>query len=48
LNPLIVKPDDTVQVEIDQHVLYSDKMKDDCELLKPEVISDPDDKKPSD
>ena len=38
---LIVKPDNTVQVEIDQNVLYSGKMKDDWELLKPKVISDP-------
>merc|ERR1712110_60431 len=40
---LIVKPDNTVRVEIDEGSL-----KEDWELLKPKEISDPDDKKPSD
>merc|ERR1711981_896471 len=45
---LIVKPDNTVKVEIDQNEIYSGGMKDDWELLKPKEISDPDDKKPGD
>merc|ERR1711907_281208 len=45
---LIVKPDNTVKVEIDQSEVYSGNMKDDWELLKPKVIADPDDKKPGD
>merc|ERR1712232_1515727 len=45
---LIVKPDNTVKVEIDQNEIYSGSMKDDWELLKPKIIPDPDDKKPGD
>merc|ERR1712185_109413 len=45
---LIVKPDNTVKVEIDQAEIYSGNMKDDWELLKPKIIPDPDDKKPGD
>merc|ERR1712185_81463 len=45
---LIVKPDNTVKVEIDQEEVYSGNMKDDWELLKPKIIPDPDDKKPGD
>merc|ERR1712185_96513 len=45
---LIVKPDNTVKVEIDQDEIYSGSMKDDWELLKPKIIPDPDDKKPGD
>jgi len=45
---LIVKPDNTVRVEIDEEKIYEGSMKDDWEILKPKEISDPDDKKPSD
>merc|ERR1711959_298043 len=45
---LIVKPDNTVKVEIDQNEIYSGSMTDDWELLKPKKISDPEDKKPED
>merc|ERR1712185_600848 len=45
---LIVKPDNTVKVAVDQEELYSGNMKDDWELLKPKIIADPDDKKPGD
>merc|ERR1712203_651032 len=45
---LIVKPDNTVKVEIDEEKIYEGSMKEDWELLKPKEISDPDDKKPSD
>merc|ERR1712107_960661 len=45
---LIVKPDNTVRVEIDEEKIYEGSLKDDWELLKPKEISDPDDKKPSD
>merc|ERR1711972_550548 len=45
---LVVKPDNTVRVEIDEEKIYEGSMKEDWELLKPKEISDPDDKKPSD
>jgi len=45
---LIVKPDNTVKVEIDQDEIYSGSMKDDWEMLSAKIISDPDDKKPGD
>merc|ERR1712084_69229 len=45
---LILKPDNTVRVEIDEEKIYEGSLKDDWELLKPKEISDPDDKKPSD
>merc|ERR1711953_1373597 len=48
LYTLILKPDNTVKVEVDQTELYSGNMKDDWELLKPKIIPDPDDKKPGD
>merc|ERR1711937_965819 len=44
----ILKPDNTVRVEVDQEKIYEGSLKDDWELLKPKEISDPDDKKPSD
>merc|ERR1711871_465700 len=44
----ILKPDNTVRVEIDQEKIYEGSLKEDWELLKPKEISDPDDKKPSD
>merc|ERR1719240_464151 len=48
LYTLIVKPDNTVRVEIDQEKIYEGSIKDDWEVLKPKKIPDPDDKKPDD
>merc|ERR1711920_855363 len=45
---LILKPDNTVRVEIDEEKIYEGSIKEDWEVLKPKVISDPADKKPSD
>jgi calreticulin len=45
---LVLKPDNTVRVEIDEEKVYEGSLKEDWELLKPKEISDPDDKKPSD
>jgi len=45
---LVVKPDNTVRVEIDEEEIYEGSMKEDWELLKPKEITDPEDKKPSD
>merc|ERR1712032_737831 len=45
---MILKPDNTVRVEIDQEKLYEGSIKEDWEVLKPKEISDPEDKKPSD
>merc|ERR1719173_171287 len=45
---LIVKPDNTVRVEIDEEKIYEGSLKEDWEMLKPKEISDPDDKKPDD
>merc|ERR1739845_160186 len=45
---MVLKPDNTVRVEIDEDKIYEGSMKEDWELLKPKEISDPDDKKPSD
>jgi calreticulin len=45
---LIVKPDNTVRVEIDGNKEYEGSIKDDWELLAPKEIPDPEDKKPSD
>merc|ERR1712032_1061869 len=45
---LIVKPDSTVRVEIDEEKIYEGSIKDDWEVLKPKEIADPDDKKPGD
>ena len=39
---LIVKPDNTTKVEVNQNELYSGDVKDDWELLKAEIMSDPD------
>merc|ERR1711920_94051 len=44
----ILKPDNTVRVEIDEEQIYEGSVKDDWEVLKPKTIADPDDKKPSD
>merc|ERR1711865_757769 len=48
LYTLIVKSDNTVRVEVDQEKLYEGSIKEDWEVLKPQTINDPDDKKPSD
>merc|ERR1711907_827410 len=48
LYTLIVKPDNTCRVEIDQEKVYEGSIKDDWEVLKPKKISDPEDKKPDD
>merc|ERR1719195_77330 len=45
---LVVKPDATVRVEIDEEKIYEGSIKEDWELLAPKEINDPDDKKPSD
>jgi len=45
---LVVKPDNTVRVEIDEDKVYEGSLKEDWEMLAPKEISDPDDKKPSD
>mmetsp|Transcript_49532 Transcript_49532/g.137559 ORF Transcript_49532/g.137559 Transcript_49532/m.137559 type:complete len:392 (+) Transcript_49532:75-1250(+) len=45
---LIVKPDNTVRVEIDEEQVYEGSLKEDWEVLKPKEIADPDDKKPDD
>merc|ERR1712217_263168 len=45
---LIVKPDNTVRVEVDEEKLSEGSLKEDWEMLKPKEIPDPDDKKPDD
>merc|ERR1712087_8309 len=45
---LIVKPDNTVRVEIDEEEIYEGSLQEDWEMLKPKEIPDPADKKPSD
>merc|ERR1711948_124992 len=45
---LVVKPDNTVRVEIDEEKIYEGSLKEDWELLKPKQIPDPEDKKPED
>merc|ERR1712151_935828 len=45
---LVVKPDNTVRMEIDEEKIYEGSLKEDWEILKPKEISDPDDKKPDD
>merc|ERR1711920_1007854 len=45
---LVVKPDNTVRVEIDEEKIYEGSLKEDWEMLKPKEIEDPADKKPSD
>merc|ERR1711975_33423 len=45
---MILKADNTVRVEIDGEKIYEGSIKDDWEVLKPKIISDPEDKKPSD
>merc|ERR1712139_102112 len=48
LYTLIVKPDNTCRVEVDQEKVYEGSIKEDWEVLKPKKISDPEDKKPDD
>merc|ERR1712099_149511 len=45
---MILKPDNTVRVEIDEEKIYEGSIKDDWEVLKPKEIPDPEDKKPGD
>merc|ERR1712050_385504 len=45
---LVVKPDNTVRVEIDEEKVYEGSLKEDWEMLKPKQIPDPEDKKPED
>jgi len=45
---LVVKPDNTVRVEIDQEKLYEGSIKDDWEVLAAKEIPDPSDSKPAD
>jgi calreticulin len=45
---MVLKPDNTVRVEIDEEKIYEGSVKEDWDVLKPKEISDPDDKKPSD
>merc|ERR1712160_27898 len=45
---LVVKPDNTVRVEVDEESIYEGSLKEDWELLNAKEILDPDDKKPSD
>merc|ERR1711897_67110 len=45
---MVLKPDNTVRVEIDEEKVYEDSIKEDWEVLKPKEIPDPEDKKPGD
>merc|ERR1719164_80259 len=45
---MVLKPDNTVLVEIDEEQVYEGSVKEDWEVLAPKEISDPDDKKPED
>merc|ERR1712070_293662 len=45
---MVLKPDNTVRVEIDEEKIYEGSIKEDWEVLKPKEIADPEDKKPSD
>merc|ERR1711897_1425 len=45
---MVLKPDNTVRVDIDEEKIYEGSIKEDWEVLKPKTIADPDDKKPSD
>merc|ERR1712190_71523 len=45
---LVLKPDNTARVEIDEEKIYEGSIKDDWEVLKPKEIPDPEDKKPDD
>jgi len=43
---VVLKPDSTVRVEVDQEMLYEGSLKDDWDMLPTKEIVDPDDKKP--
>merc|ERR1711941_59985 len=45
---MVLKPDNTVRVEIDEEKVYKGSIKEDWEVLKPKEIADPADKKPED
>merc|ERR1712061_810030 len=45
---MVLKPDNTVRVEIDEEKIYEGSIKEDWEILKPKTIPDPEDKKPED
>merc|ERR550525_2181226 len=45
---MVLKPDNTVRVEIDEEKIYEGAIKEDWEVLKPKEIPDPADKKPDD
>merc|ERR1712086_736186 len=45
---MILKPDNTVRVEIDEEKIYEGSITEDWDVLKPKQIEDPEDKKPSD
>merc|ERR1711941_220017 len=45
---MVLKPDNTVRVEIDEDKIYEGSIKEDWEVLKPKEIADPEDKKPDD
>merc|ERR1712186_169267 len=45
---MVLKPDNTVRVEIDEEKIYEGSIKDDWEVLKPKEIPDPEDKEPDD
>merc|ERR1711865_273355 len=45
---MVLKPDNTVLVEIDQEKIYEGSLKEDWEVLAAKEITDPDDKKPED
>merc|ERR1719461_2746628 len=45
---MVLKPDNTVLVEVDEEKVYEGSLKEDWELLKPKEIEDPEDNKPSD
>merc|ERR1712073_167522 len=48
LYTMILKPDNTVRVEIDEEKIYEGSIKEDWEVLAPKEIADPADKKPED
>ena len=45
---MVLKPDNTVRVDIDEEKIYEGSLKEDWEVLQPKEITDPEDKKPSD
>merc|ERR1711957_134385 len=45
---LVLKPDNTVKVEIDEEQIYEGSLTEDWEMLAPKEVLDPEDKKPSD